>query len=112
MAKMKPAYELVKAADLRVGDLIKCGLEDYEPFEVQEVRQDDGGGNIHVQPYLCDFSVDEEVLRQLPDRENPAVLKLALKMACDMLASPSRASWLQSDLVDKALIVIESESGE
>jgi len=91
---MKPAYEIVRADELRVGDVMRAGVDDYEDYRVHDISKKPEEQIVSICIRL-DMKSDhrlpvaewdhygqyESVLRQLPPERNPDVLMRALKIA-------------------------------
>lgn len=67
---MKPLYELVTAAELKVGDVVRCLINTGDVLVTEETL--DG----YTRFGKC------ERLRRLPATEDPRVLRRALEIAC------------------------------
>lgn len=129
MAKLKPAYEQVAAGELQIGDIISTEqpsgdmldgyFEDLTISDITPTRMFDDHLNIEYREegYLPDFQHKEQaVFRKLPDRGNPAVLRLALEMACAVATNTAlldpNVKVLADGLIDRALEEIENKSVE
>jgi len=119
--KMKPAYEIVAAAELRVGDFATYESPDeYEPFCVESIKpceDDDDEIEVGLGPRLSmDLMKEEQVFRQLPPERNPDVLMRAMELLFDMLYDGNgRRSMMDSciqEATQQAIRELESEAGD
>lgn len=121
---MKPAYEIVRADELRVGDVMRAGVDDYEDYRVHDISKKPEEQIVSICIRL-DMKSDhrlpvaewdhygqyESVLRQLPPERNPDVLVRAILLM--------EKSWLQGMglrnwkcYVEQAIRELESEAGK
>ena len=117
-------YELVRAAELKVGDVIRAGADGYLDFTVHDYKLRPGDGEVTVYSKSDsgkiesdDFAEGEELFRRLPDTDEADVLRRALRSALNDLASMcdkgqvSVEQW-ESEAIDQARHELESEGSD
>ena len=80
---MKPVYEIVRADELRVGDVVQWDGENCKIFgKIQEDDRGDIWFQFHRNGvYFCEKAYYRvELYRQLPPERNPDALELALEL--------------------------------
>ena len=102
---MKEVYEIVKAEELRVGDVVKESAREYAST-VRHVEVEDkcvltNGG--------VPYGFKTAIFRQLPPERNPDVLKRALQIAVSEPRLHDRFDLL-GWCMDKAIEELESEA--
>ena len=109
---MKPAYEIVAAAELRVGDVVTIE-PDLDPWIMDDVRLTESYLFYRGAGQATEFSMprDRNIFRQLPTERNPGVLRRAILLM--------EKSWLQGMglrnwkcYVEQAIRELESEAGD
>ena len=114
---MKEAYEIVKAEELRVGDIVTIE-PDLDPWGMDDIRLTGlhlfyrGGGQ------KTEFSMPRErkIFRQLPPERNPDVLMRALEIAVhafnalNVITQHGHVPATDQRCIDKAIRELESEA--
>ena len=110
---MKEAYEIVKADELQIGDIVTIE-PDLDPWVMDDVRLTEahlfyrGGGQ------GTEFSMprDRKIFRQLAPERNPDVLERALALAVEYMSGDDKAaqSEVVKEFIEDAIRELESEA--
>lgn len=125
--KMKPAYEIVRAAELRAGDVFKRDRGSCRQKVAKIGRSSTGCLDISCKDHGFLLTEDHhEVLRQLPPERNPDVLMRAIEIASSQVLETTHAMMERKSpfpskdsvkhyaksCIDQAIRELESEAGD
>ena len=110
---MKPAYEIVQAFELRMGDIVTIE-PDLDPWVMDDVRLTDSHLFYRGDGQGTEFSMprDRWIYRLLPPERNPDVLIRALKIAFLEVVYDGNPSGAIKHWINHAIKELESEAGD
>ena len=115
---MKPNYEIVTAAELKVGENLVTMHFPASTFAEEPVHSiRDTGSPVVTINGIRELRKNEPVIRCVPATEDPRVLRRALVNACEEIAAarlmdaPAWAETFANDLIERAREELESKAG-